>query len=315
MVRIERATGTRGARRAAAAEQLVVAEVAGPPPPSARRHACSSQSPPMFLSSRVVPHDAAFVREVEIARACGDDRRRQLGAEQRPGARAEKRASCPPRDTDATADPVSWQAGATTGVPASARTTLGSQTRRAPCPARRAAAAAASAVRARSSRSVAHVRVRASTNCVVVAIGEFGAQLAGEPVVQQIGDRARATRAASMSCGVALARRVELIQRVERQELDAGDRVDLVARHALEHRLHRRRRCACRGSDTDSRAGRRCSPSERVVAAPGVDADAVEPACRRRARARAASRARAGGCPSAASRSAGPARSGNGGPR
>ncbi len=43
---------------------------------------------------------------------------------------------------------------------------------------------------------------------------------------------------------------------------------------------------------------------QRVVAAPGIEADAGERGCRRRARGRAASRARAGGCPSAASRRA-----------
>ena len=44
-----------------------------------------------------------------------------LGAEQRPGAGAQERAVRPPA-TAATADPVSWHAGATTGVPSAART-------------------------------------------------------------------------------------------------------------------------------------------------------------------------------------------------
>ena len=55
--------------------------------------------------------DAAFVGEVQVARLRRDDRRRQLGAEQRPRARAEERACLPPAKTDATADPVSWHAG------------------------------------------------------------------------------------------------------------------------------------------------------------------------------------------------------------
>ena len=68
---------------------------------------------------------------------------------------------------------------------------------------------------------------------------------------------------------------VELIQRVEGQELDAGDRVDLFARHALPDRFH-------------DPVGARVAvvvrvfeqvavlAEERVVAAPGVDADALE---------------------------------------
>ena len=82
-----------------AGEQLVVRRTSWPSAAQSRRHACSSHSPPMFFSSRVVPHDAALVREVErraLSRVMTGGR--QLGAEQRPRAGAEERALPAGRD-------------------------------------------------------------------------------------------------------------------------------------------------------------------------------------------------------------------------
>ena len=75
-------------------------------------------------------------------------------------------------------------------------------------------------------------------NCVVVATVYLGGQRPGQPVVQEIRDRDERAR------GVNQPRRraaggVELIDRVDRQELDAGDRVNPLAADALEDRLHR----------------------------------------------------------------------------
>ena len=69
--------------------------------------------------------------------------------------------------------------------------------------------------------------------------------------------------------------RVELEQRVERQELDAGHRVDLVGRQALEDRLH-----DAVGTAVTVVVGvleqAAVLGDERVIATPGVDANAVE---------------------------------------
>ena len=75
------------------------------------------------------------------------------------------------------------------------------------------------------------------------------------------------------------ARGIELIERIEDEKLDAGDRIDLFARHALPDRLH-----DAVGPDVtvvirlfDEIAA---LVEERVVAAPGIHADAVGPAVR-----------------------------------
>ena len=105
-------------------------------------------------------------------------------------------------------------------------------------------------------------------------VGELGGHLAGEPVVHEVGD------GAERNGGVDETRRgaaggVQLIQGVERQELDAGDGINLVGRDAFEHGLHD----AVRALVTivigvlqeDALLA-----DERVVAAPGIDADAVD---------------------------------------
>ena len=88
-----------------------------------RRHDCSSHSPPMFFSSRVVPPTPPSLVKLSVARARRDDRRAPISvpsSDHVPELRNARRAAAA---TDATADPVSWQAGATTGVPASAAQT------------------------------------------------------------------------------------------------------------------------------------------------------------------------------------------------
>ena len=71
--------------------------------------------------------------------------------------------------TDATADPVSWQAGATTGVPASAAE---ADSRR--CPSTVPGSMSGGSIRvgmsSSQSSSVAQALARASTICVVVAL-------------------------------------------------------------------------------------------------------------------------------------------------
>ena len=75
----------------------------------------------------------------------------------------------PDADTDATADAVSWQAGATTGVPAQARRTRSPAARRSIVPGSTSGCSSRVGSPISSSIRVAHVRVRASMNCVVVA--------------------------------------------------------------------------------------------------------------------------------------------------
>ena len=198
-----------------------------------------------------------------------------------------RNAVVPDADTDATADAVSWQAGATTGVPARLADTLGCS---APIIVPGCTSRCSSRVGSPISSSirVAHVRVRASMNCVVVATVYSDVNAARQPVVQQIRDRDERAR------GVDERRRraaggIELVHRVDRQKLDAGDRVDPLAAHALEHGVHH-----AVGASVAIVIGVleqvAALADERVVDAPAVDADAVEPACRRGRRARAASR-------------------------
>jgi hypothetical protein len=68
---------------------------------------------------------------------------------------------------------------------------------------------------------------------------------------------------------------MELVERIDRQELHAGGLVDLVAAHAGEDRLHhaRRPRIAIVVRVFKQRAA---LAEERVVDAPGIDADALE---------------------------------------
>ena len=67
----------------------------------------------------------------------------------------------------------------------------------------------------------------------------------------------RTTPRRAISFGVRLARRVELIERVEDEKLDAGHRVDLLRATHAARPPPSRRRCACRDSGTGFRADRR----------------------------------------------------------
>src|SRR5712691_9653082 len=132
-----------------------------------RRQDCNSQSPPMFFNSRIVPQTPPSLVKLS-ARALDvmiGSHNSVPSSDQVPELR---NAVLPDADTDATADAVSWQAGATSGVPAHVSDTLAF---RAPMIVPGATSGCSRRVGKPISSSilVAHVRVRASTNCVVVA--------------------------------------------------------------------------------------------------------------------------------------------------
>ena len=104
--------------------------------------------------------------------------------------------------------------------------------------------------------------------------GVFGGELPRHPVVQEVGDRAEPGGGVD-ELRRGAARGVELIQRVEGQELDAGDRVDLLPRHDLPDGFHDP---VGTGIAIVVRVFEQVAvlAEERVVASPGVDADALE---------------------------------------
>ena len=195
-------------------------------PAAATARRCSSAA----ASCRTTPPSLV---KFSVARSRGDDRR--VAARCRAATRCPSSGtrSLPPADTDATADPVSWHAGATTGVPARRGAHVARAAGRRACPARRAAAAAGSECPSSFKQPGRPVRVRASTNCVVVAMVYSARQLPGQPVVQEVGNGASRARRVDQVRRRA-AGGVQLIERVERQELDAGDGVDPLADDALE---------------------------------------------------------------------------------
>jgi hypothetical protein len=106
-------------------------------------------------------------------------------------------------------------------------------------------------------------------------VGVFGDPGAGQPVVQQVGHGQHGRRGVDQ-LGRRLAGRVELVERVEGQELDAGDRIDLVGGDPFEDRVH-----DPIGADIpvvvrvlDQGA---VLAEQGEVAAPGVDAEALDP--------------------------------------
>ena len=238
-------------------QQLVVAEVVALRRPVAPARLQQPQPADVLQQPRRAAH-AALVGEVQLARARRDDRRGSSvpSSDQVPELR---NARARRRDTDATAEPCR-------GTPA----------RRPACRRARGDASAADAPSDRAglderrqqprrqvelleqiaspTSASARRRTASSSRCVL------GTQLAGQPVVQQIGNRDEARCAASMQPRRRAAGRVELIQRVERQELDAGDRVDRARAGRARTPPPSRRRCARRDSDTGSRADCRCSP-------------------------------------------------------
>src|SRR5438445_8072212 len=131
------------------------------------RQDCSSQSPPMFFNSRVVPQTPPSLVKLSASalEVMTGSRNSVPSSDQVPELR---NATFPDAETDATADAVSWQAGATTGVPAQAADTLAC---RVPIivPGCTSGCSRRVGNPISSSILVAHVRVRASMNCVVVA--------------------------------------------------------------------------------------------------------------------------------------------------
>ena len=134
---------------AAAGDQRVVREIlpGGRPRAPAR---LQQPQPADVLQQPRRAADAAFVGEIQLARPRRDDRRVELGAEQRPGARAEERGRRRRRTPTPRPTRCRGRPGRTTGVPASAAHTSRLQLADRSCPARRAAAAGASESRARS---------------------------------------------------------------------------------------------------------------------------------------------------------------------
>ena len=223
--------------------------------------------------------DAAFVREVELARPRRDHRRVELGAEQRPRARAQKRAvAVGAHGGDGRARVVAR--GRDDAGAAERRVRVGADVadersgfdhpRQNP---RRHVEHLQQVGRPRPRPRIDELRRR--------GVGELGGHLAGQPVVHEIRNRPEGDGGVDEPRRRA-ARGVQLIERVERQELDARDGVDLVGRDAFEHGFHDAVGAlvaiVIRVLQEDALLA-----DERVVAAPGVDADAVDGRVRRRA--------------------------------
>jgi hypothetical protein len=102
-------------------------------------------------------------------------------------------------------------------------------------------------------------------------VGVLGYRAAGQSIAEVVGHRQHRSRA----CQHIAAFGVKLVNRVERQELDAGDIVDAIAADAAEHRLHRAvgSRVAVMKWLLEQVA---TGVEESVVHAPGVDRRAFE---------------------------------------
>ncbi len=87
VVRDRRTTAARGASAASATSSSN--EYTRPSSAQTRRHSCSSQRPVTLRRSRVRPGDAALVRQVGREGLVGDQRLRELDADERPRADAE----------------------------------------------------------------------------------------------------------------------------------------------------------------------------------------------------------------------------------
>src|SRR5262249_31950960 len=132
-----------------------------------RRHDCSSHRPPMFLSSRIVPPTPPSLVKFR-SRALALITGASISVPSSDHVPELMNAVDPPAHTDATADPVSWHAGATTGVPACADET---SARSLPTTVPGCTISVNTRVGSPISEIIrlAHVCDRASTNCVVVA--------------------------------------------------------------------------------------------------------------------------------------------------
>ena len=184
-----------------------------------------------------------------------------------------RNAVVPDAATAANAEPVSWHAGRTIGVPA--RATLASF-RSGPriVPGSASSGSSRAGMSSASRRSVAHRRVDALMYCVVVALVNSARKLAGEPVVQHIRDHRNSMRRRD-DARCRSTRRIQLVQRVEPQKLNPGRAVDALAGNLGEHLFHdavgARVPVGERGLDEAA-----VLAEETIVAAPRVDADALE---------------------------------------
>ena len=182
----------------------------------------------MFFSSRVVPHTPpSLVKSSSSARGVmiGAD---ELGSEQRPRAGAEECRGVAGRHRGEGRTRVvarrrhDWHAGQRRGrLPCAAVP--------ARCRARRSPAAAASECRAPRADPSPTFASTASTHCVVVALVYSARSVPDSQRFRTSGIVAKRCAAAIVS-GVFLTRRIELIQRVEPQELNPGRGVDPLAR-------------------------------------------------------------------------------------
>ena len=145
----------------------------------------------MFLSSRVVPQTPpSLVKSSSMARGV------MIGAgssvpssDQVPELR---NAVVPLAETAANAEPVSWLAGATTGVPASAAIGISAQVADDGAGLNEIRAAACVGIPSSSSRSVAQRARRCVDQLRRRCVGVLGPQAAGEPEIQDIGYRRQA---------------------------------------------------------------------------------------------------------------------------
>ena len=254
--------------------QLVVGGLARPA--HARRHSSSSHMPITFLSSRVVPSIAALVGQVRLARGVAEHRLGQLEPEQRPRAAREDRGVL-----------VAHRRGGEgrRGVVAGDRVdrrvaelVVGAAAGRAPCRARRASPnsrAGQPEPLDQLARPVAGARVEQPGRR---GVRRLVGQLAAEPEREQVGDERDPLGGGER--GRALVGQ-QLEDGVDRHRLDAGRRVQLGGGHALERALDHpvRARVAVVERQPEHAAA---LVEQRVVDAPGVDADAR--AAARRAR-------------------------------
>ncbi len=216
--------------------------------------------------------DAAFVREVQLARARRDHGCVQLGPQERPRPRAQKRpvtVGANRRDrrprivAGGRDDPDAVERRVRIGADVPDDRSRFHHLRQNP---RRHVEHAQEVGRPRPRPRIDELRRR--------RIGELGGHVASQPVVHQIGNRPERRRRVDEAGGRA-ACGVQLIERVEGQELNAGDRVDLVGRNAFEDGLHDAvgALVAIVIRVLEQHA---LLADERVVAPPGVDADAFD---------------------------------------
>ena len=218
------------------------------------------------------PVDAAFVGEIELARSRRDDGCADFRAQERPRARAEKRA----------AGVGGHRRECRSGV-----MTRGRHHRRVGQRSRHIVSNSADdcarldqrleQVRRQAEFRDQRRRPRAALRVDHLCRGRdgvLGRQTAGEPVVQQIGNRDERGRGPQKVRRRSL-RRIELKQGIEVQKLNAGGRVDAFGRDLPEHL---RRRIVAARIAIVIRVLEQLAllAQKREVASPGIEADARE---------------------------------------